>query len=93
LHADSGPGGDACGVCGKNSPTIQVELFRVTSVLIFAFTRSVKGSLCRRCILRTFVLYNLYNLLFGWWSCFGVLINVFALINNTVFALRSLAMK
>jgi hypothetical protein len=79
-----------CGTCGRRGPTLDVELHRVTSVLVFSFTRSVKGSLCRLCVLRTAFLYNLYCLLFGWWSCLGVVINVFSLINNTVHAVRAL---
>ncbi|MHC5081484.1 MAG: hypothetical protein ACYTHN_20975, partial [Planctomycetota bacterium] len=79
-----------CQHCGREAPTRKASLYKITSVVFISFHQSIEGQLCRGCIAKTCLLYNLHNTLLGWWSFYGVILNTFALLNNTVMFLRSL---
>ena len=78
-----------CQVCKTPAPTIHVSLSRHVGALVLMFHKSMRGSLCKRCIGRSFGEYTLTTLLLGWWGMFSLFITPIVLINNLMVFVRS----
>jgi hypothetical protein len=78
-----------CQVCKTPAPTIHVSLNRHVGALVLMFHRSLRGSLCKRCIGRSFTKYTTATLLLGWWGVFSCFITPIVLINNLMVYVRS----
>ena len=78
-----------CQECKTPAPTINVSLNRHVGALVLMFHKSLRGSLCRRCIGRSFTEYTLTTLLLGWWGLLSCFITPVVLINNLMVFVRS----
>lgn len=71
-----------CQACGSSNPTKHVSFSQNVGVVIFRFSRSVSGNLCRACIDSNFWKMTLITLFFGWWGVISFFTTLFILPSN-----------
>lgn len=76
------PEASFCEACGAIGPTRRVELKQNVGLVLMRLSRTVKGSLCARCIEKNFKEMTLITAVAGWWGIVSFFVTPIYLINN-----------
>lgn len=84
--------GITCQMCGIEAPTRKIEFRQNIGMLFTRKYRTVKGSLCKQCIHRSFWKMTGTTLFLGPWGTISLLVSPVFIVNNIVWYVGSLGM-
>ena len=84
--------GNNCHSCGGYGPIKYVEFYQNIGVLVMRWDKSIKGELCKNCIIKIFWQFTLVDLFLGWWGVISFIVTPFYILNNLIRYLMSLSL-
>ncbi len=79
----------ACESCGRHGPVEGVDYRQNTGMLFARSTRTLAGTLCRRCSTGAFLRMTGHTAVLGWWGMISCLVTPVFILNNLAYFLRS----
>ena len=79
----------ACEACGRYGPIEAVDYRQNTGMLYARTSRSLAGTLCRRCSTGAFLRMTGHTAVLGWWGVISCVVTPVFILNNLAYFLRS----
>jgi len=73
-----------CQTCGSMRQTSPVSFTRNVGMLVVRQTKTLKGNLCKSCVIKNFWDFTVKNLLFGPWGTISMIVTPIYFVTNIV---------